>query len=442
MTIRCPFCYRLSPYVATHCQTCGRLLSVSGASASRPIPPRYQREPVYQEQFRGGMPTGLKVLIGWVCLLTLTVGFAMTAGRRMLPARFAKKVVVAQEVTGSQGELRDNLLRYFSQPNLSGSQFERQVLGEARLELLRVDAGDVYFSFPATAATTARMNKSFSLFIANPGALEQATEQDGKLIIGETGLEKRDDRARLFRTSIGNIHFDPERKLSFEFTRASYTVSLREAFDYLTNQQAQGGNLQIRVRDQRNRRDVIYYNHGTYVARRGEPSLKRFVEDLTRDISDKTPGARERKIQRLLEFVTQEITYDQSEAEAEEEILKHPVETLISHYGDCSNKTILLGSMLEQLHEDYLFLYFPDHIAVAVREGDFQSGNDLILNWDREKWTMAETTARGFVIGKSRLRNPNAPLLLFNMNSVLLIQRPQLQNQIVSRDPATEVTLY
>jgi hypothetical protein len=43
----------------------------------------------------------------------------------------------------------------------------------------------------------------------------------------------------------------------------------------------------------------------------------------------------------------------------------------MSGVSDCSNKAILLGSLLGQLGEDYLFIYTPDHITVAVRQGRF-----------------------------------------------------------------------
>ena len=78
-------------------------------------------------------------------------------------------------------------------------------------------------------------------------------------------------------------------------------------------------------------------------------------------------------MQRVLDFVSREIRYDQREAAYDFELLKRPNEVLMSGESDCSNKTILLGSMLEQLGEDYLFVYLPHHITVAVPQGDFSS---------------------------------------------------------------------
>jgi hypothetical protein len=76
----------------------------------------------------------------------------------------------------------------------------------------------------------------------------------------------------------------------------------------------------------------------------------------------------------------------------------------MSGESDCSNKAILLGSLLEQLGEDYLFVYMPEHITVAVKQGNFPVRNGLFLGWQKEVWLIAEGTAPGFRIGLDRLR--------------------------------------
>jgi len=76
----------------------------------------------------------------------------------------------------------------------------------------------------------------------------------------------------------------------------------------------------------------------------------------------------------------------------------------MSRQSDCSNKAILLGSMLEQLGEDYLFVYTPDHITVAVKQGNFPVRNGLFLAWQGEVWLIAEGTTPGFRIGVDRVQ--------------------------------------
>lgn len=76
----------------------------------------------------------------------------------------------------------------------------------------------------------------------------------------------------------------------------------------------------------------------------------------------------------------------------------------MSGESDCSNKAILLGSLLEQLGEDYLFVYTPGHITVAVPQGGFPARNGLWLEWDGQAWLIAEGTAPGFRIGVDHLQ--------------------------------------
>ena len=96
----------------------------------------------------------------------------------------------------------------------------------------------------------------------------------------------------------------------------------------------------------------------------------------------------------------------------------------MSGESDCSNKAILLGSLLEQMGEEYLFVYTPGHISVAVRQGGFPVGNGLWLEWEGQAWLIAEGTAPGFRIGVDRLRD-EARLKQFQY-----VQRPRDRDAI------------
>ncbi|MEO7674316.1 MAG: hypothetical protein ABIU09_09605 [Pyrinomonadaceae bacterium] len=92
---------------------------------------------------------------------------------------------------------------------------------------------------------------------------------------------------------------------------------------------------------------------------------------------------------------------------------------------DCSNKTILLASLLELIHEEYILLYCPRHITVAIPQGNYTNENKLDFEWDRKPWLIAETTMPGFQIGKPQIANPN---LLTHVNYV---QNPKNSNVIM-----------
>ncbi|MFN7948665.1 MAG: transglutaminase-like domain-containing protein [Blastocatellia bacterium] len=366
------------------------------------------KAPVAVRRARQKLPVAR--IAGMVCLLVFVMVAALAVRLRMNIGRpDAQKSLLAlrnveAESEGSTPEtMRSRLLAYIAERNNSGQDFEEQLLGQARLELYKPDAHEVCFSLPAGAGSVEAIRNQVSRFIADPARIEIATEENGRLNIGDLSLDKRPDRAFLFKTPEQNIRFDADAKLSFRFERATYTVSLREAVSYITNHNAQGGKLQVRTGERVNGREKVFFNHGAFVARHGEPSLVRLVEELTGNIPATASGAREKRIQRLLDFVSREIIYDNDEAASKVEILKHPVETLISRHGDCSNKAILFGSLLEQLGEDYVFLYCPEHITVAVKQGGFETRNNLTLRRENQVWVIAETTAPGFQIGLSRL---------------------------------------
>lgn len=420
LMIICPSCARPADFPeANFCQSCGKPFS----AAKTPVA-------AHSRELRPARSAAVLIVLGLMIpalfLATfLAVRLRLNSGRNEPQKSLLSLRAVEAENEGSTPEaFRSRLLAYIAARNNSGQDFEEQLLGQARLELYKPETHEVCFSLPAGAASVEAIKNQVSRFVADPGRIEIAAEENGRLKLGDLSLDKRPDRAFLFKTSEQNIRFDPDLKLSFGFERATYTVSLREALNYITNHNAQGGKLQVRTGERVNGRERVFFNHGAFVARRGEPSLLRLVEELTSKIPDTAPGAREKRIQRLLDFVASEIIYDNDEATSKVEILKHPVETLISRHGDCSNKAILFGSLLEQLGEDYVFLYCPEHLTVAVRQGHFETRNNLALRWENQVWVIAETTAPGFQIGLSRLDRE------WIFRSAQYVQRPDQPNVI------------
>ena len=125
-----------------------------------------------------------------------------------------------------------------------------------------------------------------------------------------------------------------------------------------------------------------------------------------------------------MDFVSNEIEYSYTEAVAPSEKLKRASETLMTRNGDCSNKTILLASLLEQIGEEYLLLYSPRHITVAVPQGNYVNDNGLDFTWENKQWLIAETTLAGFQIGFTQVKEAR---LLTKVNYV---QTPRLTDLI------------
>jgi hypothetical protein len=299
---------------------------------------------------------------------------------------------------------RNTLLAYLTQPGFAGTKVGKQVLGPVRLEMLVVPDREVYFSAPGPDLAGESFDSMVARFIIDPKRIEIATEDGtGRLRVGKYSVAESADRQVFFKTSVDNIKFDPATVLKFPFKQATYTIAMPELIDFLENKSIFGGRMHAQMAQTRSEQPVIFANHGALVARPEESSLRRFVAELTRDIPADGEAAREARVQRLLDFVSREIDYDQRATTYNFELLKRPNEVLMSGVSDCSNKAILLGSLLEQLGEDYLFVYTPDHITVAVRQGRFAARNGLSLEWEGQTWLIAEGTAPGFRIGIDRV---------------------------------------
>ena len=314
---------------------------------------------------------------------------------------------------------RDSIVMLLAQPKFSGEQFREQMLGKARLWRFVRQQKDLYFSYPESSED--EFTKGISSFVIDLGKIKKIEATGGKYRFGDYRLLKTPETGHFFKTRLNNVTFDLSRKLSFKFDSGTYTLSVPEMIDLVSNKKIYGGKLYAANSNKAHKIKFAFANHGMMVAKPNEPSLKRFTKELLKEIPKDN---RELKIQRLLDFVTNEIIYDYAEALGSYETLKRPNETLMSKRSDCSNKTILMASFLEQIGEKYLMLYMPGHITIAVPKGSFEVENDLDFTWDSEKWVIAETTAPSFEIGKSKLENMKV------FKNVQYVQKPQLTNVI------------
>ncbi|HEX8337727.1 MAG TPA: hypothetical protein VF621_13415 [Pyrinomonadaceae bacterium] len=350
--------------------------------------------------------TSWKLIVAAICVVTLIGGgwfiYKVRGGPRGGLLGAMRKQLLPPTL---DERTRDTMLAYLAQPGFAGTKMGEQVLGAAKLELLHVPTREVYFSAPEPELTGESFEEMVSRFVIDPKRLVTAQDDGaGRLRLGDYSLRRSAEKHFFFKTPIENIKFDTAAVLRFQYGPATYTLDMREMEDFVQNRSIFGGRMMARTGQKREGRDVVFANHGAFVARHDEPSLRRFVGELTRDIPADGEGSREARVQRVLDFVSREITYNQREATYSFELLKRPNEVLMSGESDCSNKTILLGSLLEQLGEDYLFVYTPGHITVAVPQGGFPAGNGLWLEWEGQAWLIAEGTAPGFRIGVDRLQ--------------------------------------
>lgn len=147
--------------------------------------------------------------------------------------------------------------------------------------------------------------------------------------------------------------------------------------------------------------NVYAANIGAYVSVKGSDNIvKKLANILTKDLE-----TNEEKAQAFLRYVTNNITYSYEDLWYEAEIAKRAHEVLLSGDGDCSAKTTLFASLLEQYDIPYCLLYYKNHVNVGVK-GNFANENGYTATIENVQYAIAETTVENYIIGKSRVKSP------------------------------------
>jgi len=315
-------------------------------------------------------------------------------------------------------EIREGMIFMLVQTSFSGDDFRQQLIGKARIAKYAWREKQAYFTFPETGEE--EFQAFLQKYIVDVAKVDFGKIVDGRIKLDSYELTPSPVASRFFKTTSDNFRLDTSQSLSFPFSTATYKVSLEELNNFANNSQLYGGRMVAKIPERRDGPQMVFANHGIMVAKPGEPSLKRLTDELLKDVGND----REARIQRLVDFVSTEIAYDFSEAVATREKLKRAPETLMTRSADCSNKTILLASLLEQINEEYILLYCPRHITVAVPQGNYANENKLDFTWNQKPWLIAETTAPGFQIGKTMVLESN------RLTNVQYIQDPKNSNVI------------
>lgn len=310
-------------------------------------------------------------------------------------------------------EIKESAVLLLAQPTFSGDEFRSQLLGKGRLEKYAWREKIAYFTFPETEE--AEFQQFISKYFFDPNKVEFGKLESGRVVLDSYKLTPGPTATRFFKSSTDNFRLETDQTINFQFSGVNYSLSLQELRNLTNNSLLYGGRMITQVPERTGQPHQVFANHAIMVSKPDEPTLKRLVGELLKDV----PDNRESRIQRLTDFVSKEIEYSFTEATGSRETLKRANETLMTRSADCSNKTILLASLLEQINEEYILLYCPQHITVAVPQGNFTNQNKLDFTWNQRPWVIAETTAPGFQIGTSMVMEPN------RLTSVQYVQNPK-----------------
>jgi hypothetical protein len=315
--------------------------------------------------------------------------------------------------------IRESLMTLLAYPRQAGTYIEPQLLGIARLELYRVDDKEVYFYLSPSDSSDEKLAQAICRLAVNKSRVEVAKEKQGRFVFDNNSFLRTPQKAAFLRVPLDNLRVDSDTPLRFQFEGAVYAPTVEEIHYFMRNESLFDGPLEA-IPDSQSYGQPILYNAGAVVAKAGEPSLQRFVNDLTREIAASDPSAREKKIQRLADLISREIAPNPEEGQLN--IVKRASESLITGKADYRNRAVLLGSMLEQIGEDYIFVYSRDFLAVAVKQGRFPARNEHQIKWEDTNWQLIDLTSPGFRIGQD-IPKSRPPATKY-------VQRPR-QNSII-----------
>ncbi|MFN8282214.1 MAG: transglutaminase-like domain-containing protein [Chitinophagales bacterium] len=263
-----------------------------------------------------------------------------------------------------------------AQPTFYGDSVLYNITGaDANLEMFYVDTKKIIFS---------------CLYNKLDDVLNKlAIHKDSVNIDRPNETEIESNSKVTFNMSARNLKIDTSKIIEVKYHQASYHITIPQMVGFVTMKSNLRGGAFAVTPDEH-----MIISHGVAVAVKGEPSLSDLVKQLTN-----TTKSTEENAQALLNFVTNEINYSDAEATSGGETIKRPDEILFTRNSDCSGKTILYASLLQQINCKWCILYYDRHVCVGVA-GKFHPENTSKISIDGTDYYIAETTAENAIIGE------------------------------------------
>jgi hypothetical protein len=232
----------------------------------------------------------------------------------------------------------DIVLMTLAKPDFAGSEIKRDLIGGADVVLIDQSRRSVYFSLPKSlfqeGNEKAQLDAIVSKFVIDTERIDLGVVEGMQTRFANYTLRRSLEKWVFFSTPLDNLRLRTDSPLRFKYKNAEYLVSSGELKSFQTNASVRGGRLAI---------DVAAYakavgkrllpSFSVFVTVPGEPSLSRFVRDLTKGISDP-----EKKLQQLTDFVANEI---QTDLGPNTVAVRKSSEVLMTRRGGRTSKTVL-----------------------------------------------------------------------------------------------------
>jgi transglutaminase-like putative cysteine protease len=316
----------------------------------------------------------------------------------------------ASEEQKHQG-LSLSIVTFLAQPKHSGKEILPELTGiDAELVLYDLDSGLVYFSVPRSI----KREKAAQQLSRIPSKVEWGkSDRKGRIILGPLIYR---GQGEFFRFPAKHFLVEPDSQVSIRYQTVTYTVTAQEIEGSLYNRSLYGGREYLKIPGSSGE----VFNFGSVIALpEKSTSIARLASEICKNAKSPLEEA-----QRLLDFVTNEIEYDQSESfwSQGRQVVRRPVETLLTRRATCGGKITIYGSLLEQRGIPYWLAYYSRERSGVGHAGVFvltESGDErYTLNLEGKSYHYAETTNPGFRLGITNLNpalgfDPTKPKALY-----------------------------
>ncbi len=248
--------------------------------------------------------------------------------------------------------------------------------------------------------------------------IEYAPCESGMCEFG--GMKGNIDGYYAFRIPCSNLQVDTTKLFKYKYNSTTLDMSFKDLMKELDDSVYYNTGKTIDLTHYFGR-EIYASNIGAYVSKKGKDNvIKKLADRITEGLK-----SNEEKAQSLLQFVTTNISYSYEDLWYETEVAKRAHEVLLSGDGDCSGKTTLYASLLEQCDIPYCLLYYKNHVNVGV-QGTYPEENGYTQTVENKKYAVAETTVENFIIGKTKIdkseiisdllfyQNPHISPFIFN----------------------------
>ncbi len=286
---------------------------------------------------------------------------------------------------------------YLYNQTLISDTFSRMLYGDA-IDFRAIDQEQqlMYFVFDKTLNREAAMLK----IARDTSLIEFAPCDNGPCSFG--GMEGNMDDMYALRMPLSNLKVDSSRTIPFIIKSHPDAMSISQMHEALREELYYGGKEYMIINA------TTYRNIGTIIMKKNKGSqLYKLAQKLKGKETKK-----EKIVQNVLDLVANEIDYSYADFWYNTEIMQRAHEVLLSGLADCSGKTVLMASLLEQLDISYTILYYKDHVNIGI-EGDFLNDNGYEIPIQGKKYTIAETTCPKFEMGVTFLEMDIMPTIAY-----------------------------